>query len=191
MIALADIRDIFFQGNPFEIELNTGISFFLEDDEENIGINTHTRTWIEHSYGKKLLLEIGENPISCSGYTIGLRSPIIKYLEKMTSELSKFENMGGLDQGIHNYLIYTKQISDFELIPDDEGDVGTFSYFKNNSLIRFNECGQLLNKVNKPLHVIHQYDRFWSLLWKYNRVYYFRKRWNLFKRFLLKILSNN
>ena len=108
----------------------------------------------------------------------------------MTNEISQFENLGGLDQGIHNYLIYTSKIKDVRIIKDDSEMLSTISSHKPLSEIRLSKNNEVLNKDGNPVSVVHQYDRYWSLLWKYNKRAFFNKKIDYCKQFLLAIKKN-
>lgn len=134
-----------------------------------------------------MLNEIGDNYISCSGITFGDSQSVIEYIDKMLPLIDQLHGQNCRDQGIHNYLIYTNKLPKVRLVADDEGPVSTISIAKNKNKIMLNKTGDVINGLSEVINIIHQYDRHWHLLWKFNRYEYFQKRKNLLKRFLLDI----
>lgn len=108
----------------------------------------------------------------------------------MARELIQFENIGGLDQGIHNFLIYTSKIKDLRIVKDDSAMLSTISSHKPISEIRLSKYNEVLNKDGNPVSVVHQYDRHWGLLWKYNKRAFIRKKVDYCKQFLLAVKRN-
>jgi len=61
-------------------------------------------------FGQKVIDELEDKPIICSGVTFGGFSPIINYLEKMMIYLALHHKPNGYDQVIHNYIIHKNQV---------------------------------------------------------------------------------
>ncbi len=183
----SDVRDVFFQRNPFESINSNALYCFLENDKETIGLNHYTQLWIRHAYGDEILNKLGPNTISCSGFTGGAFQLMQNYFSLMVRELIKFENLGGLDQGIHNYLIYVYKITGLRIVKDDSEILSTISSHKPINEIRLSKYNEVLNKDGNPVSVVHQYDRHWGLLWKYNKRAFLNKKIDYFKQFLLAI----
>jgi hypothetical protein len=184
-----DTRDVVFQKDPFKYYGEPGLYCFLEDLNCKIKDNKYNAYWIKFGFGDLVFEQMANEPISCSGVTLGSRKAFMAYLEKMINYIIQLPNTGGLDQGIHNYLIYTKQIERLNVIQDDEGPVTTLTTFKPYYKIKFNKEGLLLNNKNEILHIVHQYDRHLSLLWKFNKPAFFEKTKNLTKRRILMALG--
>jgi hypothetical protein len=182
-VMIADLRDVFFQDNPFKYPLEDGITTFLEDESETIRVNGFNSEWIKVGFGKDTLNQIGDNLIACSGVSYGTPDALIVYIEKMVPHIERLAGQNCRDQGIHNYLVYTNALQKVNLIPDDKSLVSTIAAFKDPSKIISDKKGNVLNNKGELCPVVHQYDRNWKLLWKYNKPYYFQKRWNLIKRF--------
>lgn len=185
-IMFSDIRDVIFQKNPFDYNYKPGLYCFLEDADTKIKDEKHNSFWIQHGFGPEELSKIGHNTICCSGVTIGDYVSIIDYLEKMINHIIKLKNVGGLDQGIHNYLIYNNKLDSLNLINDDEGPITTLSYFKNFNKVLFHN-GSIINKSGQPVNIVHQYDRNLSLLRKYYFKGYINQLINISKRNVLEI----
>lgn len=189
-VMLTDIRDVIFQKNPFDFAINDKIYSFLEDKTQQIKDNYFNTLWIKEAFGQEALSRIGDNYIVCSGITIGSYHPMVKYLEKLTYYIiNEVRDQGCKDQGIHNYVIYTNQVKNIELISDDEGAVSTISTHKPIDNIRIDRAKTVKDKQGQTINIVHQYDRHWKLLWKYNKRDYLKRRIDLIKQFLLAVIK--
>lgn len=184
-----DTRDVIFQKDPFSYYTEPGVYCFLEDLRCRIKDNKYNAYWINFGFGEQVFSQMADEPISCSGVTLGSGKEFIHYLDKMVEYIVRLPNTGGLDQGIHNYLIFTDQIERLHLITDDDGPVTTLTTFKPYDKIKFSKEGYLLNNHNEVLNIVHQYDRHMSLLWKFNKPAFFEKAKNLAKRRILIALG--
>ena len=137
-VLLTDVRDVFFQKDPFEFNFNSGLYCFLEDKRMLISTCKYNSKWMKNAFGKKVLKEIGKKYISCAGVTIGDTSSILDYLTKMINYLTQINaRKWGIDQAVHNYLIYTKQLNDLKLFENEQGPVINLAYKKLNTISRF------------------------------------------------------
>lgn len=187
-VMLSDVRDVIFQKNPFDFVIDGKIYSFLEDKSQKIKDNYYNALWLKEAFGQDALNSIGENYIVCSGITIGRHQPIVQYLEKLTHYIIHVvKDRGCKDQGIHNYLIYTNQIKNIRLINDDEGAVSTITTHKPASNVVLNDEKKVINKHLQIINIVHQYDRHWRLLWKYNKREYFQKKTDFLKQFFLAV----
>src|SRR5215469_8377833 len=84
-IFLVDVRDVFFQGNPFNSFPDHDLAVYLE--EEIIGNCPHNRKWIDAFYGPERVLQLSHCVISCAGTTAGYRAGVLPYLERMQAEI--------------------------------------------------------------------------------------------------------
>ncbi|MHA1381581.1 MAG: hypothetical protein ACTSRG_24705 [Candidatus Helarchaeota archaeon] len=158
MVMLTDVRDVVFQRNPFDFSNNNGICCFLEGKRTWINKCAVNSNWIKFAFGKKGLDKIGDNIISCSGVTIGETSKIMDYLKKMITYFTQIRLKHGIDQAVHNYLIYTNQLEDLELFENEKGPVYTIGH-KAKEKIKLNENGLIINENGNVVNIIHQYDR--------------------------------
>jgi hypothetical protein len=165
-IFLADVRDVVFQRNPFEIDLGDGLCCFLENEMINLATCVANSGWIACAYGKEVLARIGRHKISCSGTTLGTGAAVRNYLAAMTAGLRAIDErtpnimhvIAGIDQCVHNYLLYTGALPGTRLYSNETGPIATLNYV-NPADFRFDGLGQLVNRNDTPYHVIHQYDR--------------------------------
>ena len=184
-VMLTDVRDVIFQKDPFDFEIRNKIYSFLEDKNQTIHDNYFNSDWIQQAFGEEALRQIGHKPIICSGISIGKYPPMVGYLEKLVHYIANVvKDKGCKDQGIHNYIIHTNQVATVELIPDDEGPVSTVSSYKDVAKVMMDKDKLVRNKMGHVVNVVHMYDRHWQLLWKYNKRYYFKRKYVLIKRFV-------
>jgi hypothetical protein len=182
-ILISDVRDVYFQKNPFDFSFKKGLSVFMEDKSQTIGTQMHNRYWIENGFGKEVVEQLFHKPISCSGVTMGDIDSMMHYLEKMTHHICTIENIPGLDQGIHNYLIQTESLPTVNKYSDDDGPVSTISIFKPKKAVKIKK-GKVIGSNGRAVNVVHQYDRCDYLLLLWNPLYYFRHKLNLMKGFI-------
>ena len=116
-VLVADVRDTVFQRNPFGPEapiVKNGLQVF---EEHRTMRTTHwlVRQPVEQCKG---ITPIFDQPMLCSGTTIGTRDAMLQYLSAMVHEMRVWmqdpncccNKMNGDDQAIHNYLYYTGQL---------------------------------------------------------------------------------
>jgi hypothetical protein len=187
---LSDVRDVVFQKDPFDFDIEPGLYCFLEDVDTPIAKEYYNSLWIKGGYGADELKKIGDKTICCAGVTIGDIPSMLYYLHQMIEEILVVDEEC-VDQGIHNYLVYNNKLRNVHLIPDDAGAVTTLSYFKKYNKIVFKE-GLIINTKGEPVNIIHQYDRHLSLLWKYSKPAFKQKVINLTKKrfYFLKKMYN-
>ncbi len=116
-IMLIDARDVWFQLHPFEKLSTRGkvtgeLHLFGENaNAVKIGTSTFNRSWLVTAYGEKVVLPYFEQPVICSGSTIGNQDAIETYLRAMVSEFdATLCKSKGCDQGFHNYLFYSGKL---------------------------------------------------------------------------------
>jgi len=158
-VMLSDVRDVVFQRDPFDFEFEDGLCFFMEDERQRIKDCPYNSTWLRSGYGENALQELGEEIASCSGTTIGTTDAVMRYLELMVDHMLRLKSHpAGMDQGVHNYLLYKNQIRNVKLFSNRLGPV--FTMGKTVDLpTQFNAEGLVLNKDGTVAHVLHQYDR--------------------------------
>ena len=171
-ILLCDSRDIYFQSNPFTYSYKGSVNFFLEDKKiRECPSNTH---WLIKAYGEKIYNSLSNNIINCSGTTLGTYNGIKNYLTLMIKHSLKYkfkkrlkylltfrrDKTGrGVDQAHANYIVHNKLIDNSFVYSNADGPVATVFYLKN---IRFNNNSELINTLNEPYCIVHQYDKRWS-----------------------------
>lgn len=178
MIMLIDSRDTYFQSNPFvslqrntkDISKSGGILHFFAENAEatTLGKSPFNSRWLERAYGTDVK-KYFEQPVICSGSTMGEKRALEIYLRAMVAE---FDNtkciLKGCDQGFHNYLYYSKKmetqprIKEIKVYKQGEGVINNLAALRKQTL----EEQHVLDKNNNVLNwdgslspVAHQVDR--------------------------------
>jgi hypothetical protein len=158
-VMITDLKDVVFQRNPFEAELDSPLNCFLESRRYLIGTCGINRRLVETAYGSEELARLAGEPISCSGVTIGSQAGMLEYLRLMTRSLMRLRRQyGGLDQGVHNHLLHTGAIPGAKTVENDRGAVMTLGYVLPGEMV-FDDEGRLLDCEGRIVPVLHQYDR--------------------------------
>jgi hypothetical protein len=156
-IFLTDIRDVFFQDDPFKHHINTDLEFFLEPIL--IKDSEFAMRHMVDQRGKEFSDSIGDNYVACCGTTMGTKLGIVHYLKEMIKELERLSIEKGQlfeDQATHNYLIYTNKVSNYKLYHTCHGPVATLHYKRKGV---FNEEGDIVNEDGSLTPIVHQWDR--------------------------------
>lgn len=161
-VMLTDIRDVIFQADPFSRLSMEGLAVSMESLHYTIATQSWNALWMRTAYGSKVMKQIGQNPVSCSGVTFGERDSIRRYLELMTEEILALGFRAvmqvGSDQGVHNFLLWTGKLAPVRHLHSLQSPVATLNEADILDL-RFDDSGRLLNQDCSPVAVIHQYDR--------------------------------
>lgn len=171
---MTDVRDVFFQSDPFNKKIDK-IHFFEEPEKfNNCLVNS---VWLKLTYGSQKYKEYMNKNIICGGIIIGKTNYILKYCKLLSNEVKylrmkftikhfffarKIKN--GIDQPACNYVVYSNKFDEFNIHSNENGCVATCSHMKNFS---FDKKNQLLNNNNKIYAIVHQYDRFSKYFEKY------------------------
>jgi len=188
-VMLSDVKDIIFQRDPFDFDLNGGLYCFLEDNHSTLKTSPFNSGRIRRHFGDQVLKQIGDHYPSCAGTIFGGVSEVLDYLKNMIELIKTIDPIGGGDQGLHNYLIYSGRLKNLKLIDNKKGPVFTVgSEIKKK--IHFNKKGLVINDLGEVVNTIHQYDRhpelFEGFLKKFHlkmpiefyiKVIYFMKGW--------------
>jgi hypothetical protein len=163
-ILLTDVRDVFFQRDPFDFPgLTWGVSCFLEDDSMSIRQCSWTSDWIRYGYGKKALEEMRNLPIFCSATIMGDHEGLLAYLQAMIGEIARTAGWPGLhafgaDQGNHNYLLHRAPSFRYTAMHNGAAPVMHVNLRKRERL-GFSPEGLLLNDDGSVVNVVHQWDQ--------------------------------
>jgi hypothetical protein len=168
-ILITDLKDVVFQGDPFQYQNYGELNFFLES--KTIGGSEQNSSWFKILGKEEWLTNHTQDLISCAGTTIGRPSGIIRYLEEMTEEFSKLNEKQksgvALDQAIHNYLIYSNTFEGAKLFQNFNGPILTLSFVKEDE-IKFNKNKQIINPSGEVILALHQYDRIKIVFYTFN-----------------------
>lgn len=156
-ILITDVRDVFFQDDPFKHASVAELEFFAEP--ATLASCEFNSGNVKDLYGENVLSEIGNNLIICAGTTIGSRDGILKYFKSMLIELNRLaEEKGRLveDQAPHNYLIYNNHFPNHVKYYTGEGPVATLHHQRS---VVFNKDRYIVNKDGTVTPIVHQWDR--------------------------------
>lgn len=161
-VLLCDTRDVIFQHNPFDDFHSTALQAYAEDASMTIGTCDFNSAWVREYFGLDALQAIANKEILCSGVTLGTSAIVQQYVAMMRKYLTldtiKIPRSGGVDQGVHNYLIYNGLFQPCEVHHNEHARVITMSYMKPEH-IRVNGFGNIVNADGSEPAIVHQYDR--------------------------------
>lgn len=164
-VMLTDVRDVFFQSDPFAQVPDGELCMYEEEGPLTIGTEPQNRRWVQACFGQKILRQIAHHRVICSGVTIGSVANICGYLEAMEPPLLQRSLVYITDQAIHNFLARTGRLNHLnpKIIKNGDGIVLTAGVM-NESQFQWDSSGRLVNAAGVPYAVIHQFDRHASLI---------------------------
>ncbi|MDB5147527.1 MAG: hypothetical protein JWQ57_1547 [Mucilaginibacter sp.] len=155
-VMLTDIRDVIFQKDPFDIDPNGRIFFFLEDAGQTFH-HKFNYQWLTAATDANTADTLIDKTVSCAGITIGSKNLIIDYLKYINTKLNFIQKLEwGLDQGIHNSYIYIANPGNLRIFNNDEPFVSTLGAYQPYEV---NSNGEVVNSKGEIYAVVHQYDR--------------------------------
>ena len=148
-VVITDIRDVTFQKNPSEYMPIDGVNVFEEANRKKIMECGFNSSWMN-----ALGVDNWDNkPIICAGTTSGTN--LYDYCTEMWDRLVNAPKYVGIDQAVHNDLIYSGFTANIHKNEDNE--VYTVGHFPLESVKI--ENGFIVNKNNKKPCMVHMYDR--------------------------------
>jgi hypothetical protein len=158
-VLISDVRDVIFQRDPFDFDLGDEVCVFLEDGRDRIRDCRYNTNWLRLGFGDGAVEEVGDNLVSCSGVTLGSYRAMMHYLEVMNEHLLRLKSHpNGMDQGVHNYVLYKQCLKGVRVFANGRGPVLTMGKTADMPT-RFDETGRVLNDDGTVPSVLHQYDR--------------------------------
>ncbi len=174
-ILFADVRDTAFQGDPFEI-LGAGKGFYassedLDSPKKDIAGCGWNSGWIKSCYGTSVLNKVGRNPIMCSGMSVSSFKEGLAYAKAMNDKLVSASGRScernGVDQGMHNVLVWTGAIDNLHVVTQESGPIANMQ----SKLVEVTPEKVVKNKKGQVMAVVHQYDRDMSVLRAFQTAY--------------------
>ena len=175
-VMFVDVRDTIWQDNVFTkaSALGVGLIAFSEQRPRTIRECGWNSKWVLACFGESGLEKVGDNVISCSGTVLGTWDDALAYaglVGDLIEARPDCEQLG-IDQGIHNYLLFNgdlaKVVSSLQILSNEEGFVVSVQSLPN---IRRNRMGQVVNENGEVAAVVHQYDRNPELVRQFGREY--------------------
>ena len=161
-LLLTDTRDVLFQRDPFAQLDCDGLLVSFEAPALRLSDEPHNERWIRLAFGERGLAAVGSRRIACSGVTAGNGTAMARYLTAMTTALLRMPlravGESGVDQGIHNYLLWTGALGEVRSLEPLASAVATLGAMADADL-HFDAAGRLLNRDGSIPAVVHQYDR--------------------------------
>lgn len=157
-VLLTDVRDVFFQLDPFVGNQHDKIQCY--EEFEIIGEELlYNAPWIKSMFGEHAIDSFAEEKILCAGTILGPIDQMIQFLNEFEKILIQAKDLkdGGSDQGIYNYLIRKYLFNQIAVVKYNEGEVLTIS--SNQDYSNNLKNNYLYNSTNQIVPVIHQYDR--------------------------------
>ena len=166
---LVDARDTYFQGDPFDMLSIDEPGFYVFNGVESMLIRDDgwNRGWIKDCFSDDVYRQVADKHIICSGVSMGSMDAVLRYLELMNdvvtsrkrfeiSKQSRFPNCerNGVDQGVHNVLVYTARLPHLRIFDQTSGPVANLQAGK--AIVRGTS---VLNAAGNKVAVVHQYDR--------------------------------
>jgi len=165
MCLAADFRDTYFQVNPF-LSLPGGRVDLILSEEFRLSpphFSKWNRKCIQSCWGKFSFLT--QNHSLCSGIIFGspLGWKVLTTKMDVQFETKRNTKCKLIDQGVLNYLFFTKQLHPLNILvqPRGEGIANNLGVIRPRSSIKrlLNERGQVVNKDGSLSPIVHQYDR--------------------------------
>jgi len=127
-VILTDVRDAYFQRDPFATAVQLQMQHPLMVFEEIYPELDNTNWLIDFPVTSCKNFTVGNTPMLCSGTIMGNRGGIIGYIDTMVEEFDVWMkqancriDMPGDDQSVHNYLYYTNRLEKAVAIPHRTG----------------------------------------------------------------------
>jgi hypothetical protein len=158
-VLITDVRDVIFQSDPFDNFNKQEIQCYEEDlsmkDEGKFNLH-----WIEELFGKSESKFFLNETILCSGTILGPAPKMIEYFQAFEKLLLNVKsiNIGGSDQGVHNYLIRKKLFTSCRVVSNGKNEVLTISPGNVDSY-PVDGRGFFIKPNSELIPIIHQYDR--------------------------------
>ena len=170
-VMLSDSRDVIFQRDISTFPFDADSNLFLAEEEKLIGECGTNSGWILDLYGEAWLKTLERRTVLCSGTTIGRMPAMLKYLELMIEEINrvddefheKFGYLGGIDQGIHNYLYHAGKLNGLKArtMHNQDNLFYTIGYVAEDDPERvfLDDQSRFINQDGNLCYCIHQFDR--------------------------------
>jgi hypothetical protein len=158
-VYLVDVGDVVFQGDPFAFSVDGEWAAFLEDTSMTIGACPWNREWMLVNFGHAMLATLTDRTISCCGTIAGRCAKLREYLAQfcVLAGTVPIAPKIGLDQAIHNILIYHGMVPGGSLISNG-WPVATVQHMPEDS-IGVTSDGTITLADGRIPAVVHQYNR--------------------------------
>jgi hypothetical protein len=180
-ILLADVRDVFFQSDPFKnLPKHEYLFAFTEDPAVTIDIEKYHISMISRLFGSDELKKFTGKKIICSGTILGTKDKLLNWLSVFGQYLANIQKNNPsichemlLDQVIANYIFYFEEFGQPTQIKANGDIVGTIGHCIThpNHVGDMKLEGDTIYLDGKVPAIIHQYDRSPELFNHISKVY--------------------
>ncbi|MEO6846654.1 MAG: hypothetical protein ABI443_04500 [Chthoniobacterales bacterium] len=160
-VFLTDLRDVYFQGNPFQRVSKGELRVFLEEPNPTLEKCPNNSRWLRELYGETILNEVTGKTIACAGTILGDCATVLGYLDDMLLALRDAQSVTrmGVDQGIYNYLVHTGRTKNVTFLPNRDAEILTMGLMPKNEVFQRDANGKLVDRNGTPYALLHQFDR--------------------------------
>lgn len=175
-VMFVDVRDTVWQDDVFSkaAMLGEGLIAFSEQRPRTIRECGWNSKWVSACFGDEGLNKVGDNVISCSGTVLGTWDDALAYAGLVGDLIESRPDceQNGIDQGIHNYYLFSgdlaKAVSKLRILSNEEGFVVSI---QSMPAIRRDRMGRVLNENGEVVAAVHQYDRSQELVRQFAQEY--------------------
>ncbi|MEO8453667.1 MAG: hypothetical protein ABI454_00770 [Sphingomicrobium sp.] len=156
-VLLTDVKDVVFQGDPFEFALGDRIHVAMENPDIPVGSCPWTSQWILAGYPPEVLDRLKDEEMSCAGTTLAPVPRMMRYLKLMLAEISRMTDAYECaDQAAHNLLLHEGKLEPANRLRNFEGPILTVG---TEPRYQLNGDKELVNRDGSVIAVVHQFDR--------------------------------
>lgn len=173
---LIDVRDSYFQSDPFEMLPAGESALYTFNGVESITLGQcgWNSGWVKDCFGQAVLSEIASRNIICSGVTMGDTASVYAYLTVMDdvimnkhkttiSQSAKFPSCerNGVDQGVHNVIVHKRAqaLSRVKVKQWSQDDGPVINMQAKKGVVIGGSDKIVKNSRGGVAAVVHQYDR--------------------------------
>lgn len=164
-VILTDLRDVFFQANPFTPVPPGKLRAYLEEPPLTMGTCKFNSRWLREVFGEETLKRMGDKPIACGGTIRADQPTMITYLEAVIRLIRETRSSFrvGTDQALHNIVVHERIPELVTLCPNGESEVLTMARMPRDGAFPRDAEGRIVDAEGRPYCLLHQFDRHASL----------------------------
>lgn len=155
-IMFTDVKDVYFQRQPFDFEWKSPFCCAYEDADFRIKDEPHTSGWLREGYGDAGARELADKRVICSGVTFAEYDAAMEYLHVICRHMIRINARGLVDQGVYNYILHhglLKAMHAYDYADTPILHTGLMTAEK----FQFDDKGLVVNGSGRVVNVLHQY----------------------------------
>lgn len=166
-ILFLDVRDLYFQGDPFEgVEIPEG-GLVVGAEPRLITQDSYVYRLIRRVYSEATAEQLRDQPILCAGSMLGNRKSIERYMQAMVDELIRgapyfFGVMN--DQPIHCKVLLADRKIPIRITHEGNPWLTNILYVKGEQDLFVLEDEGLKTREGELVRIVHRYDRIKALV---------------------------